>query len=178
MTPEVISLSAGARTMRAMRIERDRVVGLEYKLEDDDGKVIDTNQGGEPLYYLHGHGNIVPGLERALEGKEVGASLDVVVEPADGYGEPDPELVFEIPRSELPEGLNPQRDMKIQIPTPGGRTTRATITKVKLRTVVVDANHELAGQRLHFSVRALSVRKAKPDEIAHGHAHAPGHHHH
>ncbi len=163
--------------MRAMRIERDQVVALEYTVQDDDGKVIDTNQGGEALYYLHGYGNIVPGLERALEGKEQGAALEVTVEPADGYGEPDPELVFEIPRSQLAEGLNPQRDLKLQVPTPDGRVVRATITKVKLQTVVVDANHELAGQRLHFSVRVRSVRKAKPDEVAHGHAHGPGHHH-
>lgn len=164
--------------MRAMRIERDRAVALEYTLKDDDGKVIDTNQGDEALHYLHGHQNIIPGLERALEGKESGASLEVTIEPADGYGEPDPGLVFEIPRSQLPEGMSPQRGAKLQVTAPGGGRTRATITKVKLQSVVVDANHELAGQRLHFAVRVRSVRKATREELAHGHVHAPGHHHH
>lgn len=161
-----------------MRIERDRVVALEYTLKNDDGKVIDTNQGGELLYYLHGHQNIVPGLERALDGKEAGDVIDVQVDPADGYGERDEAMVFEVPRTELPAGTTPQRGARLQITGPDGGRSLATIIKVKVQSVVLDANHELAGQRLHFTVRVGKVRKATGDEIAHGHVHAPGHHHH
>lgn len=161
-----------------MRIERDRVVALEYTLTDADGKVIDTNRGGESLYYLHGHHNIVPGLERALEGKEAGESLEVQVDPPDGYGERDDTLVFEVPRSELPADVQPQRGGRLQVTAPNGGRAVATITKVKLNSVVLDANHELAGRRLHFSVRVQKVRKATREELAHGHAHGPGHHHH
>lgn len=161
-----------------MRIERDRVVALEYTLKNDDGRVIDTNQGGEALYYLHGHHNLIVGLERALEGKQAGDQLEVQVEPQDGYGEPDEALVFELPRAQLPEGRMPRRGDKVEVTTPRGERRRATITKVKLQTVVVDANHELAGQRLHFSVRVKSVRKASREEIAHKHAHGPSGHHH
>jgi FKBP-type peptidyl-prolyl cis-trans isomerase SlyD len=161
-----------------MRIERDRVVALEYTLKDDDGKVIDTNQGADALEYLHGHHNLIPGLERALEGKGPGDRLEVHVEPEDGYGQPTEALVFELPRAELPEGRAPQRGLKVQVTAPTGERRVATITKVKLQSVVVDANHELAGKRLHFDVRVVSVRKASREEVAHGHVHGPGHHHH
>lgn len=161
-----------------MRIERDRVVALEYTLKDDDGKVVDTNQGAAALYYLHGHHNLIPGLERALEGKAAGDRLEVRVEPEDGYGQPNDQLVFELPRTQLPEGMAPQRGAKVQVTAPNGERRAATITKVKLQSVVVDANHELAGKRLHFDVRVASVRKASREEVAHGHVHGPGQHHH
>lgn len=160
-----------------MRIERNRVVALEYTVTDADGKVIDTNRGGESLYYLHGHHNIVPGLERALEGKVAGEELEVQVDPSDGYGERDEALVFEVPRSELPAGIALQRGTQLQVTASNGHRAIATITKVKLNSVVLDANHELAGQRLHFSVRVQQVRQATREELAHGHAHGPGHHH-
>lgn len=161
-----------------MQIARDRVVALEYTLKDVEGKVIDTNQDGEDFYYLHGHHGIVPGLERALEGKERGAALDVELEPEDGYGEYDEALVFDVPRSALPEGLEIRRGEKVRASAPDGSTRAAVITKVKLQTVTLDANHELAGKKLFFSVRVKDVRKATRDEIAHGHAHGPGGHHH
>ncbi len=161
-----------------MRIERDRAVALEYTLKGDDGVVIDTNVGDDALWYLHGHQNVIPGLENALEGKESGAALDVVVEPSEGYGERDESLIFDIERSKLPSGLEPVRGAKLQVNAPGGGRRVATITKVKLQAVTVDANHELAGKRLHFSVKVGQVRKASKEELAHGHVHGPGHHHH
>jgi FKBP-type peptidyl-prolyl cis-trans isomerase SlyD len=161
----------------AMRIERDRVVALEYILKDDDGRVIDTNEGAEPLFYLHGHHNIVPGLERALEGKEPGDACEVTVEPADGYGERDEAMILEVARTSLPEGTNVQRGARVQFNRAGRGPLVGMITKVKLQTVTVDANHELAGKRLHFAVRIQQVRKATREEMAHGHAHGPGHHH-
>ncbi len=161
-----------------MRIERDKAVALEYTLKGDDGVVIDTNVGEEALWYLHGHQNIIPGLEKALEGKEPGAAVDVSIEPADGYGEPSDALIFEIEKSKLPKGMEATRGAKLQVNAPGGGRMVATITKVKVSSVTVDANHELAGKRLHFSVKVGEVRKATKEELSHGHVHAPGHHHH
>lgn len=161
-----------------MRIESDKAVALEYTLKGDDGVVIDTNVGEEALWYLHGHQNIIPGLEKALEGKEPGAAVDVSIEPADGYGEVSDALIFEVEKSKLPKGMDPTRGAKLQVNAPGGGRMVATITKVKVSSVTVDANHELAGKRLHFSVKVGEVRKATKEELAHGHVHAGGHHHH
>jgi FKBP-type peptidyl-prolyl cis-trans isomerase SlyD len=161
-----------------MRIERDRAVALEYTLKGDDGEVIDTNVGSDALWYLHGHENIIPGLEKALEGAETGAAIEAVIEPADGYGEVSEELVFEVDKSRLPKDMEIVRGAKLQVNNPGGGRMVATITKVKIATVTVDANHELAGKRLHFSVKVGEIRKATKEELAHGHVHAPGHHHH
>jgi FKBP-type peptidyl-prolyl cis-trans isomerase SlyD len=161
-----------------MQIEKDRVAALEYTLKDDAGAVVDTNVGGTPLYYLHGHGNLVPGLERELTGKEAGAELSVVVAPADGYGERDDSRTFEVPKSELPADAPLQKGLQLQMRGPNGMAVPVTVTKVKLNTVVMDGNHPLAGKNLNFQIKVLEVRKAKKEELTHGHAHGPGHHHH
>lgn len=161
-----------------MEIAKDCVAGLEYTLKDDEGEVIDTNVGGEALLYLHGHGNLVPGLERELVGKQEGDELEVVVPPAQGYGERDETRTFEVPKSSLPQNVEPTKGMALTMRDAQGRSMPVTISKVKLSTVVMDGNHPLAGKNLNFKVKVLSVRKAKREEIAHGHAHTPGHHHH
>jgi FKBP-type peptidyl-prolyl cis-trans isomerase SlyD len=162
----------------AMEIAKDCVAGLAYTLKDDDGQVIDTNIGGQTLFYLHGHGNLVPGLERELEGKKEGDELEVVVSPEEGYGQRDESRTFEVPKSALPAGSTPVKGMALTMHDNQGRQIPVTIAKVKLNTVVMDGNHPLAGKNLNFKVTVLSVRKAKREEIAHGHAHAPGHGHH
>jgi len=161
-----------------MEIANDRVVGIEYTLKDDEGKVIDTNVGSEDLVYLHGHHNLVPGLENELVGKKAGDSITVVVKPEDGYGTRDESRTFEVPKSSLPQGVNPEKGMQLTMRGPTGQAMPVTIAKVKLSTVVMDGNHPLAGQNLHFAVAIRSVRKATRDELEHGHAHSPGHHHH
>lgn len=161
-----------------MQIEKDRVVGIDYTLKDDDGSVIDQSQPGRPLYYLHGHQNIVPGLERGLEGKTTGDEFAVVVAPADGYGERDDARQLEIPKSELGPNVVPQKGMVLTMRGPNGMAIPVTITKVKLSTVVLDANHQLAGKTLHFAGKVVEVRKAKKEELTHHHAHgAHGHGH-
>lgn len=161
-----------------MDVQANRVVAIDYTLKGDDGQVIDSSADGSPLYYLHGHSNIVEGLEQALEGKQVGDVVEVSVPPEKGYGVRDETRVFEVPKTSLPEDLTPTKGMVLQMNAPGGGRLPVTITKVKLKSIEVDANHELADKTLHFSVTIKDVRKATKDELSHGHAHSPGHHHH
>lgn len=158
-----------------MKISKDAVVSLEFTLEDDAGTVLDASRG-TPLYYLHGHENIVVGLENALEGKSAGDDVQVEVPPEQGYGTRDDSLILEVDKAQLPEGFQPERGARLTM-TVQGQKRPATITKVKLRSVVLDANHPLADRTLHFSVSIKEVRKATKEELSHGHAHAPGGHH-
>jgi len=163
---------------RPMEIAKDRVVAIEYVLRDDDGKVLDESGARGPLHYLHGHGNIIPGLESVLAGKVAGDDFEATVEPKDGYGEYDESRTFEIPKSELGGNVTPQKGMVLTMTGPGGVRVPVTILKVKLNTVLLDGNHSLAGKTLHFSGKVLQVRKAKKDELSHHHAHGPGGHGH
>jgi len=155
-------------------IEANSVVSIDYTLRDDAGEVIDTSDGGEPLFYLHGHGNIVPGLERKLSGRTTGDSLEVVVAPEDGYGARDPKRVMDVPRDRMPEDLDPQPGMVIGMTSPDGQTMPVTIAEVSDESVKLDANHGLAGKTLHFAVTVRSVREASEEELSHGHVHGPG----
>src|SRR5690606_17713133 len=160
-----------------MEVQANRVVAIEYTLKGDDGQVIDTSTGREPLYYLHGHGNIVEGLEEALTGKTIGSQLEVSIPPDKGYGTRDEARVFDVPKSSLPNDMKPTKGMVPQMNSGAGGSVPVTIRKVKLHSVEVDANHELADQTLHFSVTIKDVRKATKAELEHGHAHGPGHSH-
>jgi FKBP-type peptidyl-prolyl cis-trans isomerase SlyD len=161
-----------------MIISHDAVAVITYTLKDDEGKTIDTNVGQSPLHYLHGHGNLVPGLEKELEGKSAGDRIQITVAPEQGYGQYDAARSFEIPKTELGPNINPQKGMILSMRGPNGVAMPVTILKVKLNTVVLDGNHQLAGKNLHFDVTVQSVRKAKKEELAHGHAHGPGGHGH
>ncbi len=161
-----------------MEIEKDRVVAIEYVLRDDDGNVLDRSKSSGPLHYLHGHGNIIPGLERVLRGKVAGDEFEATIEPQDGYGEYDATRTFEIPKSELGPEVVPQKGMVLTMTGPGGVQVPVTVLKVKLNSVVLDGNHTLAGKRLHFTGKVAHVRQAKKEELSHKHAHVPGQHHH
>lgn len=162
--------------MVPMQITDGTVVAIHYTLKDDDGKVIDQSEDNAPLYYLHGHNNIVEGLEEALTGRSPGDQLDVSVPPEKGYGQRNPALVLEVPRSQLPPDLDPQKGMVLEM-SAQGRSVPVTVTRVKLNSIEVDANHQLADCTLHFSVNVHEVRKATGEELSHGHAHSPGHSH-
>lgn len=162
-----------------MQIQADMVVSIEYILKNDAGDVLDANDGGGPLHYLHGHGNIVEGLEAALAGRSVGDSLDVAVAPEQGYGVRDETLIFDVPRKNLPQDLDPEIGMQLGMTSEEGETVPVWIRSVTADSVRLDANHELAGETLHFSVKVLGIRPSTPQELAHGHVHgAGGHHHH
>ncbi|ACG73871.1 response regulator receiver protein [Anaeromyxobacter sp. K] len=161
-----------------MKIAKGSVVGLDYSLHLGDGKVVDQSEPGEPLTYLHGEGQIVPGLESALEGVDVGESRKVVVAPADGYGEHDPRGVQDVPRKAFPPGFDPQVGMELTAEGADGEPVPFAIREVKPESVVIDLNHPLAGKTLHFEVTVRDVRAATAEELEHGHAHGPeGHGH-
>ncbi|WP_405134710.1 peptidylprolyl isomerase [Nocardia sp. NBC_01388] len=161
-----------------MSITANKVVSIDYTLTDDDGEVIDTSTGAEPLEYLHGADNIVPGLEGALEGKAVGDELKVVIEPEDGYGEYEAELISIVSRGDI-EGIDElEVGMELHAETPDGDVQIITIRELDGDEVTVDANHPLAGQRLTFQVRVVDVRDATADELAHGHPHGEDDHEH
>ncbi len=161
-----------------MRIGKDTVVSIEYTLKDDAGEVLDSSVGEDPLDYLHGHGQIVPGLERALDGKDVGEKLTVDVSPADGYGERHQDRVFAVPRGQLPKKLQPKVGMQLAAEGPDGDAMPVWIIGVDDEAVTLDGNHPLAGQTLHFAIEVKSVRAATKDELEHGHAHGEDGHHH
>ena len=128
--------------------------------------------------FLQGHGNIIPGLESALEGSKVGDKLDVSIKPEKAYGERMKDAIQEIPKSAL-KGIDEVKvGMQLQSQDQDGNAFLVTVTKIEDDKITVDANHPLAGQTLHFSVSIESVRKAEAEELSHGHVHADGHHHH
>ena len=161
-----------------MKIAKGSVVGIDYRLHLGDGDPVDSSDPGEPLVYLHGGGQIVPGLERALEGLQAGDSRNVVVPPADGYGEHDPRGVQEIPRNAFPDGFAPEVGMQLTAEGPQGEVVPFLVQELRPGTVLIDLNHPLAGKTLHFDVTVREVRAATDDEIAHGHAHGPDGHGH
>lgn len=159
-----------------MRIGTSAVATLQYTLRDDGGTVLDASGDDAPLVYLHGHGNLIGGLERALEGLAAGDTLAVSVEPEDAYGLRDESLVQDVPRSAFPDGVVIEAGMRFQGGSGHGAQS-VVVTEVGAGHVRVDGNHPLAGQRLHFEVRVTEVRAATRQEIAHGHVHAHGHDH-
>jgi len=160
-----------------MSITQDQVVSIHYTLTGDDGKVIDSSAGGEPLAYLHGHGNLVPGLERELTGKRTGDKLQVKIAPAEGYGEYDPQLVQQVPRRALKGIANIHVGLRLQAQTQHGPKP-VTVTRITGDMVTLDGNHPLAGKSLNFEVEITAVRAATAEELSHGHVHGAGGHHH
>jgi FKBP-type peptidyl-prolyl cis-trans isomerase SlyD len=154
------------------------VVTIHDRLTLDDGSIADQSFGGDPLVYLHGAQNIVPGLERQLAGKKVGESLSVSVPANEGYGEYDPAADQTVPRSQFPPNVEIQVGMSFQTRNRTGQAITVWVRAIKEDKVTVSANHPMAGQRLHFAVEVVDVRRATPDEKKHGHAHGPGGHHH
>ena len=154
-----------------LAIQENRVVSMHYKLTDNSGNVLDSSEGAEPLNYLHGAGNLIPGLERALTGREQGDSLQVVVEPAEAYGDVRPEMIQAVDRSAFQGVDTIEPGMAFQAQGPDGATQRIVVTSVEGDSVTIDANHPLAGVQLHFDVEVVEVREATAEEIAHGHVH-------
>lgn len=160
-----------------MQVAERSVVSIHYKLTNDAGEVLDSSEGGDALVYLHGSGNIIPGLEKALVGKQAGDKLDVRVAPAEGYGEVDARLVQQVPRRAFQGVKDVQVGMRFQTQGPNGPTS-IVVTRVVGDMVTVDGNHPLAGQHLNFAVEIADVREASDEEVAHGHVHGAGGHHH
>jgi FKBP-type peptidyl-prolyl cis-trans isomerase SlyD len=160
-----------------VEIAADRVVTIHYTLKNDKGAVIDTSSGGEPLAYIQGHGNLVTGLEKALEGKQEGTELAVVVAPVDGYGVHDAALIQRVPKRSLQGSGEIKKGMQFQARTADGMRL-FTVTAIVGDMVTLDGNHPLADQTLHFDVQIVGVRAATDEELEHGHVHGAGGHHH
>lgn len=160
-----------------MEISKEKVVHIHYTLTNDAKEVLDTSDGREPLAYLQGYQNIIPGLESALEGKAKGDKLDVSIAPKDGYGEVMKELVQTVPMTQFdsPENVKVGAQFQVQM---GQGMGIATIKEVNGDQVTLDMNHPLAGQTLHFAVEIMDVRDATDEEKQHGHVHGPGGHQH
>ena len=156
-----------------MQITKDKVASIHYTLRDGDGNILDTSAGREPLTYLQGAGNLIPGMEEGLEGKAKGDKFQLKIAPEKGYGVKDTNLVQKVPRSAFG---NQKIEKGMQFQTNQGQVV--TVTETGLESITVDANHPLAGVELHFDVEVTDVRGATPEEISHGHVHGAGGHHH
>lgn len=154
------------------------VVSMEYILRLKDGQEIDRSEVESPFEYLHGYRNIIPGLEKALEGMSLGDEKEVVISPQEAYGERDEEKILEFPREVFP----PTYDLKVgevvmMQNNQTGESFEAQVVKLDQNTVTLDFNHPLAGETLYFQVKISGLRNATSEEIAHGHAHPAGQSH-
>jgi len=161
-----------------VKVAKHTIVGLEYALHTGDGVMVDSSEPGKPLQYLHGLGQIVPGLEKALEGQEPGTESKVVVPPEDGYGPRDEQAVRVVPREAFPPDAPLEAGAEFVVVDENQNQVPLRIQKIENGTVTVDFNHPLAGKTLHFNVKVVEVRAATEEEIQHGHAHGDDGHHH
>jgi len=160
-----------------MQVEKDTVVSFHYDLSDEQGQALESNRDGDPTAYLHGAGNIIPGLEAALTGKSVGDSLEVTLTPDRAYGERQENLIQRLPLKHFKKAGKLKPGMRLQVPTEQGPRV-VVVVKVGRFMVDVDANHPLAGRTLTFKIDITEVRAATSEELAHGHAHGLGGHEH
>jgi FKBP-type peptidyl-prolyl cis-trans isomerase SlyD len=156
-----------------MQITKNKVASIHYTLRDNEGTVIDSSEGRDPLNYLHGAGNLILGMEEGLEGKSKGEKLSLKIAPEKGYGEKDENLVQQVPRAAFGD-----QDIKPGMRFSTNQGGVVTVTDVGLDAITVDGNHPLAGVELNFAVEVVDVRNATAEEITHGHVHGPGGHHH
>ncbi len=154
-----------------MVIQKDRVVTLDYSLSDSEGEIIDSSAGADPLVYLHGNENIIPGLEKHLEGKSAGDAVKCVVPAAEGYGERDEDLIFKVGKADFGPGADIQVGMQFEAHGEEGAQI-VTVLSIDDDQVTIDANHPLAGEELHFDVKVVDVRDATAEELEHGHVHS------
>lgn len=162
-----------------MQIKNQSVASFHYTLRDDDENILDSSQGGEPLVYMHGMGNIVPGLEQALVGKRPGDSFKVRVPADQAYGERDERKIHQVSRSQLPKGAEITVGMQFEARGDGEVHVVTVVGLEGADRVILDSNHPLAGVALNFEIAVTEVRDATAEELSHGHVHGPhGHHHH
>ena len=160
-----------------MNAAKETVVSFHYTLKNKEGETIDSSENQDPLAYLHGANNIIPGLEREIDGKSAGDQFEVKVEPKDAYGDRNDQLVRAIPLSQFENLDQIKPGVQLQINSPQG-AQRAIVLKVEPENVLIDLNHPLAGETLHFEVKIEDVREATKEEVEHGHVHGPhGHAH-
>tara|TARA_R110002167_G_scaffold64321_2_gene181772 strand:- start:3303 stop:3782 length:480 start_codon:yes stop_codon:yes gene_type:complete len=156
-----------------MQIADNKVALIHYTLTNTAGEVLDSSEGAEPLSYLHGHGNLIPGLEKQLLGKQQGDALEVQVAAEEAYGPVVDEMVQTVPRDAFDGVEEIAVGMRFEASTAGGPVS-VVVTSVDAENVTVDGNHPLAGQALSFKVEVVEVREPNEDELEHGHVHGEG----
>lgn len=161
-----------------MTVSEKTVVSFDYTLTDPSGKELDSSKGRGPLAYLHGTKGIIPGLEEQMTGRSIGESFRVTIESARAYGPHNPSLTQSVPRSNFPPNQMLLVGQEFQAKGPNGQPFHVRIAALDGDNVIVDGNHPLAGVDLTFDVKIVDVREATEEEIAHGHVHGPGGHHH
>ena len=155
-----------------MTVKKDAVVEIHYTLKNDAGEVLDSSVGKHPMPFMHGRGHIIAGLEKAVEGMEVGESCDVSLAPEDAYGIYDKEAIQEIPMDAL-KGIDKlEVGMNLQSQDQHGNPVTVRVLKITKKAITVDANHQLAGETLHFNLKIESIREATEEELSHGHVHS------
>ena len=155
----------------ALLIGDNLVVSMHYKLTDDEGNLLDSSEGGEPLAYIHGIGHIIPGLEKALVGKVAGDSLQVKITPEEGYGEITPELIEVVDIAAFEGVESVEEGMRFETESDDGVVQGIVVRAVEGDKITIDGNHPFAGKTLNFDVEIVAVREAESEEIAHGHVH-------
>lgn len=161
-----------------MKIAQDKVVTIHYNLKNEAGELLESSFQSDPLAYLHGHHNLIPGLEKALLDLETGAKLDVSVPPEEAYGTRDDRLVETVPKDVFGDDVSLEVGMQFHAQSHDGNPYVVTITGIEGDQVEVDGNHPFAGATLNFEVEVMDVREATEEELSHGHVHGPGGHHH
>lgn len=160
-----------------MKITSGMVVSMHYELTDENNDMLDATEEGELFSYLHGHDNVIPGLEKSLEGLAAGDKPHIIVHPAQGYGVRDPNAEIEVPRSQFPDDTDLAPGDRVAMEGADGEMM-FTVTQLSDTSVKLDGNHPLAGMILHFDIEVIEVRPATEEELEHGHAHSGDDHHH
>jgi FKBP-type peptidyl-prolyl cis-trans isomerase SlyD len=156
-----------------MKVEKNKVVSIHYTLTSDKGEMLDTSEGKSPLPYIHGTGQIIPGLEKEIEGKEKDDKLKAVIAPEDAYGVYNHDQVFVVSKDGFQGDEEITVGLQVQVDTGQGKSI-GVVTKIEGENVTLDLNHPLAGQILHFEVDIVDVRDATSEELDHGHVHGEG----
>jgi FKBP-type peptidyl-prolyl cis-trans isomerase SlyD len=151
-----------------MTVAKDMVVGMKYSLKNDEGVVLDSTDGRDAMLFIQGYSNIIPELEKAMEGKEVGYSFELSIEPVDAYGEHHEEGIQEIPKDAIEDPDTLEIGMQLNSKDEEGNEFAVHVKEIQDEVIVIDANHPLAGVRLHFDVTIDSIREATKEELAQG----------
>jgi FKBP-type peptidyl-prolyl cis-trans isomerase SlyD len=159
-------------------IKKDMVVSIKYRLTNNTGEVLDEADSADPFSYLHGHHQVIPGMEEGLEGLKQGDKKKLTITPEDGYGEVNEQLKLTLKKDVFPKDFPCEAGMQFQADLGSGHKSVFTITEVKGNEVLVDGNHPLAGETLNFDIEVLEVRQATKEELQHGHAHGKDGHDH
>lgn len=158
-------------------VQNDIVVLMEYSLRVNEEE-IDSSKGQPPLEFLAGHGNIISGLEREMIGMKVGESKDVVIAPAEGYGEFDDQAYMDVPRSAFPQDMPVEEGLELSVRDDAGQARYARVDGIEGEIVTLNFNHPLAGDELHFNIKVVGLREPTGEELEHGHVHQAGGHSH